>query len=246
MPSSHKMRRITKIVHSMFDSSVPPPDVAAPILPVGIGAHMRARRWHVACSFLHEAYDFAGAGAREPGRSGESIAQKRGGPWKLRRVFLIGSRKLDFKSTYTLRAEFANAGGLVAGADVRVGGIHRVRSARSICQVRPAARSRSAWIRPKKRAAWCGKTRWLHSGGRPGGRQIHRSLLWLEGRPGGPRWRYHRRPAAARNVATFPEDQRHSRPGADGRAKSRRHIEEYGGYQRQDQQLLRNGGRSRQ
>jgi phospholipid/cholesterol/gamma-HCH transport system substrate-binding protein len=39
-------------------------------------------------------------------------------------VFLIGSRKLDFMSTYTLRAEFQNAGGLVEGADVRVGGIH--------------------------------------------------------------------------------------------------------------------------
>jgi len=39
-------------------------------------------------------------------------------------VFLIGSRKLDFMSTYTLKAEFPNAGGLVAGADVRVGGIH--------------------------------------------------------------------------------------------------------------------------
>jgi len=39
-------------------------------------------------------------------------------------IFLIGSRKLDFRSTYTLQAEFQNAGGLVEGADVRVGGIH--------------------------------------------------------------------------------------------------------------------------
>jgi phospholipid/cholesterol/gamma-HCH transport system substrate-binding protein len=39
-------------------------------------------------------------------------------------IFLIGSRKLSFSSTYSLRAEFQNAGGLVAGADVRVGGIH--------------------------------------------------------------------------------------------------------------------------
>jgi phospholipid/cholesterol/gamma-HCH transport system substrate-binding protein len=39
-------------------------------------------------------------------------------------VFLIGDRKLEFRSTYSLRAEFRNAGGLIAGADVRVGGIH--------------------------------------------------------------------------------------------------------------------------
>ena len=39
-------------------------------------------------------------------------------------VFLIGSRQLDFRSTYTLKAEFQNAGGLIDGADVRVGGIH--------------------------------------------------------------------------------------------------------------------------
>jgi len=38
-------------------------------------------------------------------------------------AFLIGSRKLDFRSTYTLNADFKNAGGLVEGADVRVGGI---------------------------------------------------------------------------------------------------------------------------
>jgi phospholipid/cholesterol/gamma-HCH transport system substrate-binding protein len=37
---------------------------------------------------------------------------------------LIGSRKLDFRSTYSLNADFKNAGGLVEGADVRVGGIH--------------------------------------------------------------------------------------------------------------------------
>lgn len=39
-------------------------------------------------------------------------------------VFLIGSRKMNFRSTYDLKAEFPNAGGLEDGADVRVGGIH--------------------------------------------------------------------------------------------------------------------------
>ncbi len=39
-------------------------------------------------------------------------------------IFLIGNRKLSFSSTYSLSAEFQNAGGLVEGADVRVGGIH--------------------------------------------------------------------------------------------------------------------------
>ena len=39
-------------------------------------------------------------------------------------VFLIGSRQFHFQSTYSLRAEFQNAGGLVDGAEVRVGGIN--------------------------------------------------------------------------------------------------------------------------
>src|SRR5580704_190477 len=39
-------------------------------------------------------------------------------------IFLIGNRHLDFRSTYRLKAEFQNAGGLIDGADVRVGGIH--------------------------------------------------------------------------------------------------------------------------
>ncbi len=39
-------------------------------------------------------------------------------------VFLIGSRKFAFRSTYVLKAEFPNAGGLEEGADVRVAGIH--------------------------------------------------------------------------------------------------------------------------
>lgn len=39
-------------------------------------------------------------------------------------IFLIGSRKLAFRSTYGLKAEFQNAGGLIDGSDVRVGGVH--------------------------------------------------------------------------------------------------------------------------
>ena len=39
-------------------------------------------------------------------------------------VFLIGSHKLAFHSTYSLKAEFQNTGGLLEGAEVRVGGIH--------------------------------------------------------------------------------------------------------------------------
>jgi len=39
-------------------------------------------------------------------------------------VFLIGNRRLNFRSTYSVRAEFRSAGGLIDGADVRVGGIH--------------------------------------------------------------------------------------------------------------------------
>ena len=38
-------------------------------------------------------------------------------------IFMIGSRKFTFRSTYGLKAEFQNAGGLIDGADVRVGGI---------------------------------------------------------------------------------------------------------------------------
>jgi phospholipid/cholesterol/gamma-HCH transport system substrate-binding protein len=38
-------------------------------------------------------------------------------------VFLIGSKEFLFSSTYTLRSDFKNVGGLVDGAQVRVGGI---------------------------------------------------------------------------------------------------------------------------
>jgi len=40
-------------------------------------------------------------------------------------VFLIGSRQFMFSSTYKLEAEFNSVSGLGAGAEVRVGGIHK-------------------------------------------------------------------------------------------------------------------------
>jgi len=40
-------------------------------------------------------------------------------------VFLIGSRQFMFSSTYKLEAEFKSVSGLSAGAEVRVGGIHK-------------------------------------------------------------------------------------------------------------------------
>jgi phospholipid/cholesterol/gamma-HCH transport system substrate-binding protein len=40
-------------------------------------------------------------------------------------VFLIGSKRFLFNSTYTLKADFQNVAGLNNGADVRVGGIHQ-------------------------------------------------------------------------------------------------------------------------
>jgi phospholipid/cholesterol/gamma-HCH transport system substrate-binding protein len=39
-------------------------------------------------------------------------------------VFIIGSNEYLFKSTYRLKTQFDNVGGLVAGADVEVGGVH--------------------------------------------------------------------------------------------------------------------------
>ena len=39
-------------------------------------------------------------------------------------VFLIGSKKLTFTSTYRLNSEFPNVAGLEPGAEVRVGGMH--------------------------------------------------------------------------------------------------------------------------
>jgi outer membrane protein OmpA-like peptidoglycan-associated protein len=39
-------------------------------------------------------------------------------------IFLIGNKDFLFSSTYGLKAEFQNVGGLNNGADVRVGGIH--------------------------------------------------------------------------------------------------------------------------
>jgi phospholipid/cholesterol/gamma-HCH transport system substrate-binding protein len=40
-------------------------------------------------------------------------------------VFLIGSKESLFRSTYHLKAQFQNVSGLIDGADVRVGGIHK-------------------------------------------------------------------------------------------------------------------------
>ena len=40
-------------------------------------------------------------------------------------VFLIGSKESLFGSTYRLKARFQNVSGLIEGADVRVGGIHK-------------------------------------------------------------------------------------------------------------------------
>jgi len=40
-------------------------------------------------------------------------------------VFLIGSKHSLFRSTYRLKAQFQNVSGLIDGADVRVGGIHK-------------------------------------------------------------------------------------------------------------------------
>jgi len=39
-------------------------------------------------------------------------------------VFLIGNQQSRFRSTYRVRTQFANVGGLEQGADVRVGGVH--------------------------------------------------------------------------------------------------------------------------
>src|SRR5579871_207486 len=39
-------------------------------------------------------------------------------------IFLIGSKQLSFRSTYRLKTEFENVGGLQEGAEVRVGGMH--------------------------------------------------------------------------------------------------------------------------
>ena len=39
-------------------------------------------------------------------------------------VFIIGSKRYLFHSTYLLRAQFDNVAGLAAGADVQVGGVH--------------------------------------------------------------------------------------------------------------------------
>jgi phospholipid/cholesterol/gamma-HCH transport system substrate-binding protein len=40
-------------------------------------------------------------------------------------IFLIGNNESRFRSTYSLKAQFQNVGGLNDGADVRVGGIHK-------------------------------------------------------------------------------------------------------------------------
>jgi len=40
-------------------------------------------------------------------------------------VFFVGSNESLFRSTYRLKAQFQNVSGLINGADVRVGGIHK-------------------------------------------------------------------------------------------------------------------------
>ena len=40
-------------------------------------------------------------------------------------IFLIGNKEIRFKSTYIVKAQFQNVGGLNDGADVRVGGIRK-------------------------------------------------------------------------------------------------------------------------
>ena len=40
-------------------------------------------------------------------------------------VFLIGDKEFLFTSTYRLKADFQNVGGLNNGAEVRIGGIHQ-------------------------------------------------------------------------------------------------------------------------
>src|SRR5262245_47070032 len=40
-------------------------------------------------------------------------------------IFLIGNRQFIFSSTYRLEAQFQTVSGLSAGAEVRVGGIHK-------------------------------------------------------------------------------------------------------------------------
>src|SRR5260221_8420805 len=40
-------------------------------------------------------------------------------------IFLIGDKQSLFASTYLVKAEFQNVSGLIEGADVRVGGIHK-------------------------------------------------------------------------------------------------------------------------
>src|SRR5437870_31190 len=40
-------------------------------------------------------------------------------------VFLIGEKQFLFSSTYHLKSSFQNVGGLIGGAEVRVGGVHK-------------------------------------------------------------------------------------------------------------------------
>src|SRR5258708_6630300 len=40
-------------------------------------------------------------------------------------IFLIGDKQFLFSSTYRLKTQFKNVAGLNAGAEVRIGGIHK-------------------------------------------------------------------------------------------------------------------------
>jgi phospholipid/cholesterol/gamma-HCH transport system substrate-binding protein len=57
-------------------------------------------------------------------------------------VFIIGSKRYLFSSTYQVKTQFDDVAGLDVGGDVRVGGVHVEPCARSCCRTIRATGSR--------------------------------------------------------------------------------------------------------
>ena len=126
-------------------------------------------------------------------------------------VFIIGGKQYLFSSTYQLKAQFDNVVGLDAGGDVRVGGVHSGtvhnivlphKPGEKVTVIMDLGKSTHEIIKQDSVAT-------IETEGLLGNQFLAISFgsAGIRRRAG---WRYHRQPAATRNVGPAPEDKRHS------------------------------------
>ena len=127
-------------------------------------------------------------------------------------VFIIGSKEYLFRSTYELKAQFDNVAGLADGADVQVGGVHSgtVHSIDSATQAR-RNRSRCSWTSTRSTHEII-KQDSVASIETEGvlGNQYRGHFVWIGRTSRRKGWRDHPECAAAGDVGSAQEDERHS------------------------------------